>query len=88
MDKLEIVKFAASTVVSIGVGAVFGNAVKFTTPVDTTLIQKISVGIGSAVIGSMISNAATTYVKTKIDEAATAINPESTTEEVTEEPTE
>lgn len=88
MDKLEIVKFAASTVVSIGVGAVFGNAVKTTTPVDLNLIQKISVGIGSAVIGSMISNAATTYVKTKIDEAATALNPEAETTETPSEPNE
>lgn len=87
MDKLEIAKFAASTVVSIGVGAVFGNAVKMTTPTDLKLIQKISVGVGSAVLGSMISNAATTYVKTKIDEAVGSLTkadteePEDTTTE-------
>lgn len=70
MNKLDVVKFVATGIVSIGVSTVVGNAVKMNTPVDLNVIQKIAVGVGSAVISSMVANAATQSVKSKIDEAA------------------
>lgn len=68
MNKLEAIKNVAKVVVSIGVGAVVGNAVKCTTPEDTKGIGKLVVTLGSLVIANMISDKSADYVEKKIDD--------------------
>lgn len=68
MNKLDAVKNIAKIAVSIGVGAVVGNAVKCTTPEDTKGIGKILVALGSLVVANMISDKAADYTEEKIDE--------------------
>lgn len=68
MKYLAIVKTLASLVVSVGVGAVISNIVKSTTPADVKRLMKACIGIGSLVLAGMISDAASKYTETKIDE--------------------
>lgn len=73
MTKLETVKTAAKLVVSIGVGAVVGNAVKATSPNDMKAITKLAVMLGGCVLGSMVSDKAADYTEEKIDETVETI---------------
>lgn len=73
MKKLDAVKNVAKVVVSIGVGAIVGNAVKCTTPEDTTGIGKILVALGSLVVANMISDKAADYTEEKIDETVSEV---------------
>lgn len=71
MEKKEVLKTAkqiVTIVVSAGVGAIVGNAVKYTTPPDMSFIKKLCVGAGTLVLGSMVSDKATEYTDRKIDE--------------------
>ena len=68
MKKLELIKTGVSIIVSVGVGAVVSNVIKTTTPDTTGTIKKVCIGIGSFVLSSMITDQATTYTETKIDE--------------------
>lgn len=70
MKKLEIVKAATQIVVSVGVGSIVGNAIKFTSPASTNLIKKVCIGIGSVVLSNMVSDKAVSYSDQKIDEVA------------------
>ena len=69
MKKLDILKVAASLIVSVGVGAIVGNAVKSTTPVDVRKITKFCIGAGSAVLSAIAGDAASKYTEEKIDKA-------------------
>lgn len=73
MNKLEAIKNIAKVAVSIGVGAVVGNAVKCTTPEDTKGIGKILVALGSLAVANMISDKAADYTEEKIDETVNDI---------------
>lgn len=67
MSKVDIFKQVSSIVVSIGVGAIVGNAIKATTPAQINTIKKVCIGIGSFVLTSMVSDAVTKYSEAKID---------------------
>lgn len=73
MKKLELLKAGAEIIVSVGVGAIVGNAVIFTTPLKTKAFQGLAIKAGSFVLSSMASDKATEYVGTKIDAAADAV---------------
>lgn len=70
MTKLEMIKAAGEIVVSVGVGAIVGNAVAFTTPTNINLLKKVCIGVGSFVLSSMTSDKATEYTEEKINYAA------------------
>lgn len=87
MKKLDILKTGLSLLVSVGVGAVVGNAIKATTPETTKGIGKLLVTLGSLALTGIASDMASRYTETKIDEAADAVR-EAVTEEDEEEPIE
>lgn len=68
MKKIELLKTGAEIVVSIGVGAIVGNAVIFTTPLKVKAVQKACISVGSFVVSSMVSDKASDYVKDKIED--------------------
>lgn len=71
MTKFEMVKAVGEMIVSVGVGAIVGNAIKATTPNNVGRIKKVCITIGGMVLGSMAGDCATKYTGQKIDEAAT-----------------
>ncbi|MCX7817549.1 MAG: hypothetical protein N2317_08610 [Syntrophales bacterium] len=73
MSKLELLKKAAGIVVSVGVGAIVGNAITSTTPDTAGTIKKVCIGIGAFVLSSMITDKVSEYAENKIDEAVAQI---------------
>jgi hypothetical protein len=71
MKKLEVIKAIAEIVVSVGVGAIVGNAVNSTTPGDIGKIRKACVVVGSFVLSSMVTDKAVKYTGKAIDDFAT-----------------
>lgn len=74
MDKTEMAKKIAELIVSIGVGAVVGNAIKIGTPSDIKLIGKIGIGIGGFVLSNMTGDFAASYIRKQIDEVIEQFN--------------
>lgn len=70
MKKMEIVKTVSQIVVSVGVGGIVGNAIKFTTPDKLGLFKKVCIGLGSVVLTNMVSDKAVEYSDSKIEEIA------------------
>lgn len=70
MKKIEMLKTVSGIIVSVGVSAIVGNAVNFTTPSSIGRIAKICTGAGKVVLASMVSKEASKYTEHKIDEAA------------------
>lgn len=63
MTPLGIALRITSAVVSTGVGAVVGNAIKASTPATANLFQKVSIGIGGFVLSGMVAEKASTHVE-------------------------
>jgi predicted Na+-dependent transporter len=72
-SKIEVVKTIVKIIVPVGVGAVISNAIKATSDDDKGIVQNIMVMVGSLVLTSMISDAATKYAETKFDEAVDGV---------------
>jgi len=70
MKKLEVIKTASQIVVSVGVGAIVGNAIKYTTPANINIAKKVCIGIGTVVLTNMIGDKAIEYSDQKIDDIA------------------
>ena len=68
MNALEITKFAASTIVSVGTSKIVHSIIKNNTHAKT-LIDTISLAAASYVIGSMAADATKKYLDEKIDAA-------------------
>ena len=66
-DALSLVKNVTTLVVSAGVGAVVGNAIKASTPEDLKILQKISIGVGGFVLSGMVGSFASKYADEQID---------------------
>lgn len=82
------IKTIAGVAITIGVGAIVGNAVKFTTPeIGMGTLKKFCVGLGSVVLGGLASDASVEYAEKKIDEAAAFVKEVSNTIEVSSETT-
>lgn len=71
MTKREIVKLVARIVVGAGTTTVTGSIIK-NNVAPQNLLQQISVGAASVVIGSMASEATKAHTDAKIDEIAEA----------------
>lgn len=63
-----IARLAAGSVVSTGVGALVGNAIRQSTPADTKKYRKIAIFVGGFVVSSMVAEAAVNYVNKNIDD--------------------
>lgn len=89
MNKLELVKTGIGLVVSVGVGAIVGNAVKATSPSDMKAITKFCVGVGSLVLTGLFGDMAAKYTGDSIDSVVNAVKDnikgEDTDQEVIEE---
>lgn len=66
-DALSLVKNVTCLIVSAGVGAVVGNAIKASTPEELKILQKISIGVGGFVLSGMVGNFASKYTDEQID---------------------
>ena len=81
---IETVKTGVGFVVTVGVGAIVGNLVKSTTPVDTSKIIKACIKVGSLVVTGAVGDLAGKYAEEQIDEAVIFaegfIKPETDTE--------
>jgi hypothetical protein len=69
MKKLEMLKTGVKVVVTLGVGAIISNVAKCTTPRDTGKIMKLCIGLGSIVLGGIVTDKAGEYTDKTIDEA-------------------
>lgn len=73
MKKIEMVKIAGGIIVSVGVGAIVGNAIKCTTPSHVGTIKKVCIGVGAFILTSMISDKAVQYTEVTISKAIKSI---------------
>lgn len=64
----KIVKPAVTFVASMGVGAVIGNVIKTTTPLDLNRLQKISVGVGGFVLCNVLGDLAANHLIASAEE--------------------
>jgi hypothetical protein len=67
MNKLIMVKGAVGLVITVGVGAIVGNAIKATTPSNVKIITKICIGVSSLILSSMIGDFVSDYTEKQID---------------------
>lgn len=70
MNKLDIFKGITEVAVSIGVGAIVGNAIKITTAPDTKNYKKVAIWFGGYVLSHMVSQVASNYAVNEIDKVA------------------
>ena len=73
MNPLSLVKTVVEVVVSVGVGAVVGNAIKASTPTNTHVVKRVAIGVGGFVLSSMVGDLATKYTNETIDDTADKI---------------
>lgn len=73
INKLAIVKGASSLIVSVGVGAVLGNAIQATTPINASTVNTVLTAVGKFALSGILADASTKYVNNMIDDAALAL---------------
>lgn len=73
MNKLKAFKFVARIVVGAGTTTISNNIIR-NNVTPTNLIEQISVGVASVVIGSMASEATRSHTEHQIDQLADAWN--------------
>lgn len=69
MNKLDIAKRVASTIVGLGTTKIVNDVIRNNTDTETTA-DKVKVTAGALVIGSMAADATSSYTDQKIDEIA------------------
>lgn len=70
MTKRELLNAGVRLVVSVGVGAIVGNAVAFTTPVLAIgVLKRTCIGIGSFAMSCMVSDKVADYAEEKVNAA-------------------
>jgi hypothetical protein len=72
MNKLAIVKGVSHVVVSVGVGAVLGNAIQATSPINASTLNTVLTAVGKFALGGILADASTKYVNTIIEDTAKA----------------
>jgi hypothetical protein len=70
MNPLSLIKTAVEITVSVGVGAVVGNAIKASTPANVLVVKRVAIGVGAFVLSSMVGDMATKYATDTIDDTA------------------
>jgi len=74
INKLSLLKGVAELAVSAGVGAVVGNLVKATTPLDSGKIQKVMVSIGGWGLSGVLGDLSAKHVSSQIDNYAEKVS--------------
>lgn len=69
MTKLELAKIVTSTIVGAGTGKIAGSIIRNHVQIET-VVDTVTVGSASFVIGMMTADATKSYTNAKIDEAA------------------
>lgn len=73
MNKIELLKNAATFLASAGVGLIVKNAVSATTPVDIGRMGQLSVNFGTFVVSTIIASKASKEFGDKIETAGNVI---------------
>ena len=68
MDNLELTKTCVNFVVGLGTSKIVHTIIKNNVQPDT-IIDTVSVGVGSLVLGSMVADVSKRYTSVKIDRA-------------------
>lgn len=68
VGKKDIVKSVVAAICGASAVQILGNAIAHTTPATTKFIGRIGVGIGTFILGGMLSDAVTNYTDTQIDD--------------------
>lgn len=74
MFPTTLVKFVTSTVVSIGVSKIVGNAIKATTPADLKTYERICIRVGKYALAGACASFAAKHVESQIEDLAEAFN--------------
>lgn len=82
INKLEAVKTGASFIVSIGVGIIVANLIKFTTPSDIGKIAKSLTIVGGFILTGLTGDAAAQYTENEIDKAVDMVKESIDPEEI------
>jgi chaperone required for assembly of F1-ATPase len=67
MNWLSIGKGALGFVASIGVGNIVSNIVKSTTPANLNTFNKVTIGVGSFVLSSLVAKQVVDHMNSEID---------------------
>lgn len=73
MNIIAVIKPVTTVVASIGVGAVIGNIIKATTPVEVTLVQKVAIGVGAFVLVNVLGDLAARSIHETVDNVAEGV---------------
>lgn len=73
MKKLELLKGGIGLLISVGVGAITGNAIKMVQPQNLNMFKKVAVGVGSLAMANMVADKTVEYFEQQWDDAATKI---------------
>lgn len=73
MEKIKIVKAVVNTVISIGVGSLFGGIAKAHTPATTKFLGKVCIGLATWVLADMVAEKAEEHMNKHIDNATEEI---------------
>jgi hypothetical protein len=71
--KLSLIKDGLNFIISIGVGAIAGNAVNMVKPQNIGAFKKIAVAIGGIALANMIADKTTDYVDQQWEQATEKI---------------
>ena len=73
MKTISLIKGGLELLISIGVGAITGSAIKMVKPQNIGAIKKIAVGIGGLALANMVADKTVEYVDQQWEEAAKKI---------------
>lgn len=73
MKKKELIKTVGTTIVSVGVGKIIGNAISATTPATPVgLVMKVCMLVGSFALGSLVADKAVEHTEKMVDQTIKA----------------
>lgn len=72
MDK-QLINTLISAIVSTGAGAVVGNAVKLTTPLTVTPLNKALIMVGSVTLSSLVGGQAAKHAVGQVNETVSQL---------------
>ena len=81
---LPLAKFAAQAVTGLGVSKILGDIINNNVAITTT-VQKVTVKVGSFVLGSMLVEATSKHIDRTVDEAMVTLEKFKKTDKETEE---
>lgn len=74
MNKVTLIKAVTELLVSVGVGAITGNAIKTVSPSNANKFTKFCVGLGGFVLSSIMIDKASEYTRDTVQQAADLVH--------------